>query len=271
MHAPIEVKGLDLKKIVTKLKFDRGPALGILYKMFRFLLTLVLLVFAIPAGGAPKTTEWWEHGLRLTGESEAVRRRALYRLKKIPELDKQLTEALKGERQAIALDVIVALHRVSFLPQLKQLAGKDPTGVALLALIHFIEPENVPKMVPWLRAFLQTGPQAPVSQILLDTLGRLGALLPVDEVLSRLKGSSYETADGVVNYARLMVLNHRKPEYLKLIAPLMDHPAYQIRLRTVFFIQELPPEWRQRVAHLLKSCQGDSHFEVRSKCRGQTT
>ncbi|MCM2277386.1 MAG: hypothetical protein NDJ89_04865 [Oligoflexia bacterium] len=247
--------------------------------------SLVLAILAASGGaraGLPSSRSgasghsappWPELALRLTGESEAERKRAIQALRTLPgleaELRKELPLAEPSTRRFLALDVIAILGLRNLLPELLAASAHDDTGYSYHAINALLDEDSRAQATRIYRERLAERRTSAASKVaLLDTLARLAA--PLEErLLERLllEDSSHEVRSAALSYLRHFAVRLRQPDGLVLLEKLLeDTQPYQLRLQALYLFSELPPSIRRARARLLKACAGDPHPEVRAFC-----
>ncbi|MCB0405053.1 MAG: hypothetical protein KDD51_09720 [Bdellovibrionales bacterium] len=232
-------------------------------------LVFFLLIVVAAKAGAAETAEWLRHAERLTGESEAVRERAIRRLKNVPGLEGQLTIALTGPDRFLAVDVIATLKLKNLLPLLIDLSRIDDTGTTYLAMNALMDKDNAPLLTKLYKDRLLANPPPALAarMVIIDTFGRIGFQLAAQELNQLYSRGIYEVKSAVVAYARLRLRAgvgiEAHSEFLKAA---LKSPYQQLRLQALYAIKDLPSAqqspWRER----LETCVGDRQEKVRELC-----
>lgn len=232
-------------------------------------IVVFILAFWMLYANAAEVAEWLRHAERLTGESEAVRERAIRHLKKMRGLEGQLTIALTGPDRFLAVDVIATLKLKDLLPLLIDLSKIDDTGTTYLAMNALMDEKNAPLLTKLYRdRLLSEPPPALVARmVILDTFGRIGYQLPAEELNRIYSSGLYEMQSAVVAYARsrlragVGVESHS--EFLKAA---LHSPYQQLRLQALFALMDLPEAQLSQWREPLSGCLGDSEEKVREIC-----
>jgi len=216
-------------------------------------------------------SEWRKWGLRLTGESQKVRNKAISKLKRIPDLAELLRFELEGKDYHQALDIITVLNIKELLPDLIRLSIYDDSGHFYLTLNTFTSNRSVLSRIKKIYVSRLNDARglglAPVVQmILLDTLGRAGVRLPLKSVLYFLEAEHYEIKSAAVYYARLHLLR-KKPavKFIPVLKRAMNLEPFQLRVQTYYTISELPDKIRIQLMGK-KECK-DEFKSVISACK----
>jgi len=210
--------------------------------------------------------DWSSFALSLSGESDGVRARAVADLRAVPNLNEVLRKEIFGPKRALALDVITALKLRSLLSDLLRLAPVDDTGATPLAIASLVDTHNRTQIVRIYRElFACRGPCPffPVYQIVaLETLERLGEVLPLTDVKSLLRSRSYEVRIAALNYVRTF-LRKKYWVYLPLVKMALQSNPTQLRLQARYLLKELKVQSFDR--DLIKA--GESPFILRESSR----
>ena len=216
---------------------------------------------------------WW--ALKLSGESQKVRRYAIKRLRQRPKLKKELRKAIKGKQRALALDVISALRMRSFFPLLIQLSNDDLSGQSLLTLnILANDPKRISQLTEhYFNLLLNGSSEVSLNKIIaLETLGRLGRRLPEDLLISLLEEKNPELGMAVLNYVKFKSIREKKslrvlPDtrglFENVLSRALKSEVFHIRLKTYFLIGDL------KIASLKNRilCGQESHEATQKVCR----
>jgi len=222
------------------------------------------------------SADWSQHALRLTGESDEVRTQSLQQLRKIPELEKILRGELGGPNRYLALDVIAALPLPKMFDDVLRAAERDETGFFYNALNSLVTMKNRRRIATVYAERATTDRTPPPARIvLLDTLTRLGVLLPAAQLRPLLTQTSFEVRSATLAYARHFLLHARPKDYLPLVLQAAGNGPYQIRIQALSLLSELAraarpgsPEMQvsARLAPLLLACQRDGQPEIQKFC-----
>lgn len=233
---------------------------------------LIFLIFmagtaqAAPAAPAP-SIDWAQEALRLTGESDLARDKALKNLRSIPKIKKILAAQLKTSKKALALDVIAALEYREFVPDLLKLAEFDNTGAFYLTINSLLNAKNAPLVIETYRARLSTISYPVAHVVILDTLGAMGASLPDKQIAQFLKNKSFEVRSSALDYVRSMLLRHNRRSYAPLLLEAFKDQPFQLRMQAVYAVSELDKEKFSEVKSNVKAlCLNDLYQEVRDMC-----
>ncbi len=203
-------------------------------------------------------TDWTLEALRLTGESEGVRSKAIKKLLKIPNLKKMLHKELYGPRRYLALDVISSLGFEDFLPELLELAKTEASGVFYLSVDSLLTPQNQKMIADVYRERLlcaKTCGVSPAAEVLLiDTMAQIGDGFTVPELKKIFDEGWYEVKSAVLNYARAFLLRGKSKIYLPVLNWTLDSPIIQLRWQTLYLLRELPTSTRAGFIKLLGKC-----------------
>lgn len=226
---------------------------------FESALIRLFLWFLIPLVGfvhAAPLPPWARDAKHLTGESDFVRSQALTRIKRQPNLDAQLIEAIRSPAplhfvtlRALAIDVAVALKREKVLPALWETEARDTTGASLLAAVT-LEPEDADTL-PLLRAkllpiALSTRAATARRLVAIDALGRLKHAW--DQSQSRaLYGQESPIPEAFLTALRLRILGMGNPQDLELLRPALTHADPWIQKRARSIASELTPAGQRKL------------------------
>ena len=238
------------------------------------MLSLLALIVTLATGCASTLAgDWTRDALRLTGESDLVRREAIKNLRANPKLKDILKTELQGPRFALALDVVTALRLHAFLPGLLRVAATDETGAFYLAINSLAKPKETREIAKLYRERLVCGEKCdaapfPARIVMLDALARLGNMLSVIEVERLLEDESPEVRASALSYARLALVRDRRPEYLAIAQHAIRLDPPQLRLQALHLLTELAPEMREKAKTLATEyCGEENSGEVRDACR----
>jgi hypothetical protein len=231
--------------------------------------TILLLASTNPLYAAT-ALNWQRQALKLTGESDKIRASALKNLADISNLDEQLEKALaKGtnREQALALDTITALKLTKFAPQLRKLLARDQTGQMHLTLAMILDPdERQATQVAFLQE-LEKQRSTPAAQIAqLSVFSRWRLLIPVTVLRSLLNSESFEVRFAALSYIRAALLDGAESKYLPLVEQGLKGQPYQLRLRSLFLVYELPKRMRVKFITPLTGCSAEPHLAVKGLC-----
>ncbi len=224
----------------------------------------LLVIFT---GNLVFSREWTQDALRLTGESTEIRSGAIYRLKKKPGLKKMMRSELKGPRRELALDVIAALEWRDFVPELLQFAKKDETGISYLTINALLTSKNVTKIFETYRKRLADPDTFSLAQVIfLDSFGAMGSALNETEIKNLIKSPSFEVRVAVVDYLGAIRKTNKNFQIARLLKLTLEGSPYQLRLRTIYVVDELRTELGKDFQDFYQLCQKDSNAEVRELC-----
>lgn len=220
-----------------------------------------------PIASRSRQDDWAKHALRLTGESQRVRRRAIESLKQIPALDAILKTALGTSQRYLALDTIAALQRVSTLSDLFAVASDEKSGAVYLTINTLINEVTLPSIQEhYLKVLSQPDLPAPIPLILLDTLGRMGTKIPKRTLQRFILSKNYEAKSGALYYLRYQLLRAQDMNYLPLLESYQNAEPYQLRIQLQSLLRDLPPSLQEKTKALRAQCQNDRHQAVVSWC-----
>lgn len=226
--------------------------------MLRNALILILLIFtskeaspkapALLTGNGPA---WALEALRMTGESDAVRERALQRLRKMPGLENLLRQELSGARAGLALDVISALEIRSLLPDLLKSAREDQAGFIYLTLNNLMTSKNRRDLVRFYKKQVLCKFLCQISDpgkvVILETLARLNEELAAEDLQDLYSDSKWpEVQVAILDYVRAAVLKHKKENYASLLKLGLNSEVRQLREQAQAIFNELPQPLRSR-------------------------
>lgn len=225
-------------------------------------LAFVFILISVLSGGAADTTpsSWTQEAVRMTGESDLVRERALKRLSQWPHLTELLRQELAGPHQALALDVISALSLQELLPDLLKVADKDQTGFIYLCINNLLTSKNRDEIVSLYRQRLLCSgscqASGPAQVVILDTLGRLGETLDSKDLQNFLTSSPWpEVRFAALDYVRLGLLQRKQMEFLPLLKVALQSQPVQLREQALYLISELPGDTRKKAIKDLPECK----------------
>jgi hypothetical protein len=234
--------------------------------MLRIYALFAILLFCNVAPAAP-AFDWAKEALKLTGESDLAREKALKKIKRHPKIKKILKAELQTSKKALALDVISALKYRHFVPELLRLAETDDTGAFYLTVNSLLTPKNARLVIDTYKKRLDTVTH-PVSQVvILDTLGAVGSALPEDQIKSFLENRSPEVRSAALGYIRAMVLKTKKKSYASLMLKAFDEQPFQLRMQAVYLASEMDWKKFEKIKIDFKNrCDQDPYKEVRDAC-----
>ena len=234
------------------------------------ILIVYLSLTCVLLSSRSQARDWSKEAVRLTGESQAVRGRAIMRLKKTPHLKEILRREIHGNRLAQALDVIATLELRDLLPDLIQLGTTDATGSVYSAINSLLNEKNLASVLPTYRKRLLCEPAcqaSPAAQVvILDTLARAGLDLSSDELTRLLKSSQYEVKSAALEYVRSAIMTRGKFELLPLVQASLQANPWQLRLQSWYLISELPPQIKIRLKISKENCAQERNIEARGAC-----
>lgn len=220
----------------------------------RFYLLIVIFLGSIGAAGKTKVVvkDWATEAVRMTGESDQVRERALRRLRKIPDLEATLKKELNGSKKALALDVISALEMRALLPDLLSTALTDETGFVYLTLNNLMTSKNRGELVPFYKKQLLCrflcATSGPSQVVILETLARLNEEIEVDELEKLFAKTSWPEVQGaIIDYSRYMVTKFKKEKYAVLLKKGLESETVQLQQQTLAVISEIPKKKREKI------------------------
>ena len=227
-----------------------------------FYLSLFILFFSISTAAktAPLKIDWTIEALRLTGESDSIKKKATKNLLKIKNLKKLLQKELKGPRFHLALDVISSLGFEDFLPELLLLAKTDNSGVFYLSIDSLITPKNQKQIAQVYRERLlcaKTCGVSPASEVLLlDTLVQIAGPLSPSELKQIFTANWYEVQSAVLSYVRVLLLRDASSSlYLSFVQLGLESPIIQLRWQSLYLIRELSSARRAAFIKSLNKCR----------------
>lgn len=223
----------------------------------------ILLILSSLAQAA----HWTDHALRLTGESLAVRNNAIRALKAIPNLDAELQAAFQTRQKYLALDVISALARQNLLPFLSTTLTTDESGATTLAVQSLLSEGTRERIVSIFRdGVASNGPPAS-RMVMWDTLGRLAVAVEQTQVLQALRDDSFEVRDAALYYTRLLARASKQTRWLVPLREALSLDPFQLRLRAIHAIHDLPASLKIEGRKLLELCRKDKVYLVREACK----
>lgn len=211
--------------------------------------------------------EWWNHALRLTGESQGVRRTAIRELRATPDLPVKLKAALSTEKKYLALDAVSALGLEELLPDLLAAAANDQTGAVYLATNTLLNEKTKETIAATYLTRLK-GEKVPLPSLLvmLDTLGRTDTKIPPEDLRPFIRHADYEVRSAALYYLRYRLVKQSDALYLPLLAPFASARPYQLRVQLYSLVHDLPAALKDQSASLWNRCKEDEHPEVRQWC-----
>jgi hypothetical protein len=216
--------------------------------------------------------DWSKEAVRLTGESQAVRERAIRRLRKMPHLKELLRREIHGDHLAQALDVIATLELRDLLLDLLQFGTTDATGSVYSAINSLLNEKNLSTVLLTYRKRLlcdSTCQASPAAQVvILDTLARAGLNISADELTRLFNSSQYEVKSSTLDYVRSAIITHGQIELLPLVQSALHTNPWQLRLQSWYLVSELPPQIRIRLKISKEECAQEQNVEVRETCLG---
>ncbi|MBC7384537.1 MAG: hypothetical protein H7301_00055 [Cryobacterium sp.] len=222
-------------------------------------------------GEARGAASWTTDARRLTGESDAVRLRAISRLKATSDLSNRLEAAMKGADRFLALDVITALKIRSMMPSLLRYSAEENSGYAIHALNTLIEPSDRTAIFQVYRERLSNRSTSYPNQVaLIDTFSRTAERLDLG-LLTRLQDEgSVEVRSSILHYLRAQVLNQSRQDLVSLVFRALSDPTFQNRLQAHYLIHEFSPGLKQKfyqeIQRSNQACLADPAEEVRLFC-----
>ena len=228
-------------------------------------------IFALFLSFAPiskASPPWTNYAAKLSGYSEAERRKAILALRPYPHLAEELKRQLLGEEKYLALEVISALGLSSFLPQLKSLSARDENGALYLTINTLVTKENYADISRfYVDRFRKRGPISdPALVVILDTLGRFDVALDEAEILEVYADRSPEVRSAVLYYVRLLGIEKKELVYKKLIKQALADPAFSLRLQALYLLGDLAKLRISGISTFLSLCAKDDNQDVREKC-----
>ncbi len=203
---------------------------------------------------AASTPDWVAPARRLSGEAKNVRKEMVEKIRAVAGLEKSLLAELGGPHRFLAYDVMTALELRTLLPEILEHLETDDTGFAVHAANSLSRAEDRMVLIQKYRKALESEKTAaPALMALLDTLGRLGALLTPDLCEKMLRHPSYEVREAALNYLRTAILRLGQQDWAIRVSPALesDQP-WQIRVQALFLLSELPPRNRRSLASAFK-------------------
>ena len=169
----------------------------------------VLLAFSSAHAADP---DWTKLARRLTGEGEGVRAQTIAKLRKVPELEAALKQALSADRPFLALDVIVALNLRTLWSEVIHASEKDRSGFSYLALDALVDDPHEPGLAKLYKERLVSKDTSAASKVvILDSLLRMSErLAPENLAPLLLDDPSPEVKSAALYYARSFLIRHDK-------------------------------------------------------------
>ncbi len=221
----------------------------------------------ISLSGFSHKNEWPQLAVRLTGEADQVRKKAISELRDLPQLEAVLRKELSGERKFLAIDVISALKLEVLLPDLLKFSEKDESGFFYNAINALMDGENRTELLTLYRARIGNDSTPAAAKVaLLDTLSRLQ--IPLGAPLLKklvLQDPSADVRSAALHYVRQFLLK-KDMEFFPLVALALHSDPFQLRIQAMYLISELNPKWRSFVLRELEECMEDDNSEVREAC-----
>ncbi len=204
---------------------------------------LLLALFLGAMGAEPPA--WVKETLRLTGESSAAREQAIETLKKLPEIDKQLEEGLKGSYRPLAVDAIGAMGLKKWVPKLLELAPSDETGNIYLCLNTLTDKNNREQILSHYQEQIEDDWDdlpVPSFAVILDTLGRTERAVSDKKIKKMMKSKNPDIRSAVYYYLRALIKNNKtgkRVEWLALLREGMEDSVEQIQTQVKEALKEL--------------------------------
>lgn len=233
-------------------------------------LLLALSGFAFSSIAAADVV-WTAHARRLTGESIAVRDRAIRALRAMPGLDSELKSALETTDRFLAFDVMVALDRKSFVPVLLEYSERDPTGYSYHTLNALATGEESRRVLDAYRERIRERKLPAVGKMaILDSIARTSVgIAPRDR--DRLAKDEFpEVRDSLLGYLRHSILKLGRTEDIEPVAKLAHDPDGAIRMRAFSILMEIPASLRKPAEEPARDaasdCDAETLLEVKALC-----
>ncbi|MBC7396322.1 MAG: hypothetical protein H7333_02670 [Bdellovibrionales bacterium] len=201
---------------------------------------------------------WVANARRLSGESDAVRNRAMHDLKATPKIETILKEALITPRRFLAMDVISTLKLTNLIPDLVQYSENDETGTYYLALNSLITSFNEKEFKELYAKRLLSGNSPAVARmILIDTLLRMQFRLTPRQLRELLvKDESPEVRSSALYYLRATLLHESYDDFVPLLREVLEdkNTSRQLKMQALFLASELSPELFQKIRDIRAPC-----------------
>ena len=219
-----------------------------------FIILVSLFSFSSAALAKKKTAaaDWSKEAVRMTGESDHIRERALARLAKMPHLREILRQEISGPKKALALDVISALNYQSLLPELRKAASNDETGFVFLTINNLMTNENRFDLVKFYKKQLLCKILCSISEpskiVIIETLARLNEKLSLEELEGLYDESAWPEVKGaILDYVRYATVKHKNKSYAELLKKPFTENNLQLREQALSAISELPSKQREKL------------------------
>lgn len=225
--------------------------------------------FLLGASTALQAATWQYHAARLSGRSAWVHQSSVQALKKTPDIETKLTQALGTADRYLALDAISALSLHKLMPALQQASYDDELGAIHLTLNALLDSSNVDELTQFYverLADAQKPLSMPARMAILDVLGRLRYELSDAQVAAELRSASFEVRSAALYYIRLIQKNRKKAAYWTSLRTALKDKAIPLRLQAAYTLRDRtypkPPTWDEAVG----DCLSDAAEEVRAAC-----
>ena len=187
---------------------------------------------------------WVNYALRLTGESLSVRRRAIRKLRRYPNLKKELVEGFNGENMALALDVVSALRLRSLDKKLLELSKFDVEGFMIVTLNSLIDVSNGKIILNTYKKRLEGGgwkkfSPAAVSAMMIP-LSRFGLSFKYKDLEAMLFEGEHELQKTTLSVLRTFLLKHGRISLTPLLKQVNRLIVPELRVQSYFLLSELP-------------------------------
>lgn len=233
-------------------------------------LLLALTGFALLSTAATNAA-WIPHARRLTGESLAVRARAIRALRETPGLEADLKSALETPDRFLAFDVIVALDLKAFVPVLLEYSERDPTGYSYHTLNAIAVGEDARRVLAAYRERIRERKLSAVGKMaILDSIARTSVGIAPRERDRLAKDEFPEVRDSLLGYLRHSVLKLGRTEDIEPVAKLARDPDGALRMRAYSILIEIPPSLRKAAEdparEAASDCDSEPLAEVKALC-----
>ncbi len=230
--------------------------------------SLILALFTLASAAQPR---WIVAAKHLIGETDLVRDRSIVELKKIPDLNQILEKELSGPNKAFALDVIVVLQKMEFLPQLLKGVESDVDGILTLATNGLLSVATKDQITSHYVKLLETQSsqlKPTVLMAIIDALARAGTTLS-DSVRRDLFAHPFlEIRSAMLGFLRLQFFRNQRKPSVKELRVAINQKSLQLRRQAAFFLSELKafPEYKP----LFEICKHDQDLEIQKLCKEST-
>lgn len=235
-------------------------------------LVLAAILLRGPQVAAAEKASWQREAEHIVGGGDRKMREAKKRLLRLPDLDAQLKVALNTPQRYLALDVIAALGKKSFIDDIVELSLKDTSGFPYLTLNTFIQSSNKKYFSDLYVSRLEDDQTSAASKVvLLDTLSRMHTLIDKDLVEELLfEDQSPEVRSAALSYVRHSLLTLKSDGYLYLFRRLLETEklSLQMKIQALYLYSELPRNLSSSLSGTKNLCSVQIPKDLKKVCSG---